>query len=254
MEAVMIEGLSKSFGGLAALSQVSLTVAEGERRAVIGRNGAGKTTLINLLTGELRSSAGRVYIFGQDVTTMPLHRRVQLGLGRTFQVMNLFSDLTVSKSVALAILASRPYRFGMFRSLSDYEGLFNEAQELLKQWDLWEKRDFVTKELSYGDQRRLELLLSLASKPKLMLLDEPTAGLSPAETSNFITMIQSLGRDITLIVVEHDMDVVFDLADRITVLHYGQVIAEGTKEEIKADPKVREIYLGVEHETEARTG
>jgi branched-chain amino acid transport system ATP-binding protein len=250
METVRTEGLSKSFAGFKALTNVSLIVEEGERRAIIGPNGAGKTTLLKLITGELRPSTGRIYIFDQDVTTMPVHQRVHLGLGRTFQILNLFSNLTVLNSVVTAIQAFKHFRFGMFRSLSAYHSAFDEAQELLRLHGLWESRDTITKELSYGDQRRLEMVLCLSSNPRLVLLDEPTAGLTPADIVSFSAMIRSLGRDTTLIIVEHNMDAVFDLAERITVLHYGQVIAEGTKQEIKVDHRVREVYLGNEGKTE----
>lgn len=246
MESLRAEGLSKNFGSLYAVQNVSLSIRSGERRAIIGPNGAGKTTLLNLFTGELMPSAGRIYIFGQEVTTVPVHQRVHLGLARTFQVMNLIFDLSVLDNVQLAIQAVMPFRFGMFRSQNAYTNLLDEAQRLLSQWGLWEKRKDLVRHLSYGEQRRTELIMALASKPKVLLLDEPTSGLSEAAAASFIAMIRGLGQDTTLVIVEHDMDVVFELADYITVLDHGQVIAEGTKEEIKANPKVREVYLGEE--------
>jgi len=244
MEPLRAEGISKNFDGLYAVQNVSLSVRSGERRAIIGPNGAGKTTLFNLLLGELKPSTGRIFVFGQDVTSIPVHERVRLGLARTFQIMNLITDLSVLDNVKLAVQAVMPFRFGMFRPQSAYTSLLDEAQALLTQWGLWEKRNDRVQDLSYGQQRRVELIMALASKPKILLLDEPTSGLSQAAAASFLDMIRGLGRDITVVVVEHDMDVVFDLADYITVLHNGQVIAEGTKEEIKSNPKVREVYLG----------
>jgi len=246
MESLKSESVSKRFGSLYAVQNVSLSIGSGERRAIIGPNGAGKTTLLNLFTGQLKPSAGRIYMFGQDVTAIPEHQRVHLGLARTFQVMNLIFNLSVLDNVLLAIQAVMPFRFGMFRSQNAYSNLSEEAQMLLTQWGLWERRKDLVRNLSYGEQRRMELATALASKPNILLLDEPTSGLSEAEAASFVAMIRGLGRDTTLVIVEHDMDVVFEMADYITVLHYGQVIVEGTKEEIKANSKVREVYLGEE--------
>ena len=252
MECLRVEGVSKNFGSLHAVKDVSLSVPSGERRAIIGPNGAGKTTLFNLLTGELEPSAGRIYMLGQDVTTMPVHRRARLGLARTFQVLNIIPNLSVLDNVTLAIQAIKPFRFGMFRSQSVYTGLFEEAQRLLEQWGLWERRKALVEELSYGQQRRVELIMAMASKPGLLLLDEPTGGLSQEASASFIDMLRGLGRDTTLVIVEHDMDVVFELADYITVLHQGKVIAEGTKEEIRANCRVREVYLCEEEDEYAK--
>lgn len=246
MESLKSESISKRFGSLYAVQNVSLSIGSGERRAIIGPNGAGKTTLLNLFTGQLKPSAGRIYMFGQDVTAIPEHQRVHLGLARTFQVMNLIFNLSVLDNILLAIQAVMPFRFGMFRSQNAYSSLFSEAQMLLTQWGLWERQKDLVRNLSYGEQRRMELATALASKPKILLLDEPTSGLSEAEAASFVAMIRGLGQDTTLVIVEHDMDVVFEMADYITVLHYGQVIVEGTKEEIKANSKVREVYLGDE--------
>ena len=246
MELLKAEGVSKNFGSLNAVQNVSLSVSSGERRAIIGPNGAGKTTLFNLLTGELEPCSGRIYLFGQDVTATPVHRRVHLGLARTFQIMNLIPNLSVTDNVMLAIQATKPFRFGMFRSQKAYTRLLDEAQGLMDRWGLWEKRQDLVQELSYGQQRRVELIMALASKPKILLLDEPTSGLSEAAAASFLDIIRELGRDITVVIVEHDMDVVFDLADYITVLHHGEVIAEGTGREIKDNHMVKEIYLGEE--------
>lgn len=244
MEALRVERLTKDFGGVRALNEVSLSVEAGERRAVIGANGAGKTTLINLINGEIPPTIGSVYILGKDVTEMPVHERVHLGVGRSCQINSLFPHISVLDNVLLALQATQPFRFQMLRSISKYDHLSANAQALLTERGLWEKRDFPVVDLSYGEQRRIEIILSLASAPKLLLLDEPTAGLSAGETSEIIELVRGLGRDISVLFISHDMDVIFSIADRITVLHHGQVIAEGTPEEIRANPKVKQIYLG----------
>lgn len=244
MEALRVERLTKDFGGVRALNEVSLSVEAGERRAVIGANGAGKTTLINIINGEMPPTFGSVYILGKDVTGMPVHGRVHLGVGRSCQINSLFPHISVLDNVLLALQATQPFRFQMLRSISKYDHLSANAQALLTERGLWEKRDFPVVDLSYGEQRRIEIVLSLASAPKLLLLDEPTAGLSAGETSDIIELVRGLGRDISVLFISHDMDVIFSIADRITVLHHGQVIAEGTPEEIRANPKVKQIYLG----------
>jgi len=246
MEPLRTEGVCKTFGSLFAVKDVSLSVENGECRAIIGPNGAGKTTLFNLLTGQLEPSAGQVYMFGQNVTAMPEHKRVHLGLARTFQVTNLMFNLSVLDNIELAIKAIMPFRFVMYRPQNSYTDLLNEAKRLLTQWGLWERRNDLVRDLSYGEQRQTELVMALASKPRLLLLDEPTSGLSGAEAASFVGLIREIKQSTTLVIVEHHMDVVFDLADYITVLHYGEVIAEGTREEIKANSKVREVYLGEE--------
>lgn len=240
------EGLCKKFGSLHAVKDVCFTVSSGECRAIIGPNGAGKTTLFNLLNGQLPPSAGTLYLFEQDVTGMPPHQRLHLGLARTFQVTNLMFNLTVLDNVKLAVKATKPFKFAMHRSQNSYTSLFAESQQLLSDWDLWDKRSYLVRDLSYGEQRRTELAMALASKPRVLLLDEPTSGLSGAEAVSFVNLIREVKQSTTMIIVEHHMDVVFDLADSITVLHYGQVIAEGSKEEIKAHALVREVYLGVQ--------
>ena len=250
MEALRIEGLSKYFGGVQALRNVSFSVKRGERLAIIGPNGAGKTTLFSLLTGQLSVTAGRIYAFGQDITTMAPHRRAHLRLGRSFQVASLFPNLMVLENVLLGLQGTKPFRFQMLRSISAYEDLFGEAEELLRSMSLWEKRDATVQDISYGEQRKLEIALSLTSKPKVLLLDEPTCGLTAAESADVIHTARSAGPDITLIIVAHDMDLVFGVAERIIVLHYGEIVAEGTPDEIKTDSRVREVYMGIEEGTE----
>ena len=244
MEALRVERLSKNFGGVKALHEVSLSVKAGERRAIIGANGAGKSTLLNLINGEMAPTSGMVRILGRDVTGMPVHDRVHLGVGRSCQINNLFLRISVLDNVLLALQATQPFRFQMLRSISKYDHLFANARELLTARGLWEKRNVPAVDLSYGEQRRLEIVLSLASSPKLLLLDEPTAGLSTSETSDIIELVRGLGREITVLFISHNIDVIFAIADGITMLHYGEVIAEGTPEEIRADPKVKQIYLG----------
>ena len=244
MEALRVEKLSKDFGGVRALNGVSLSVEVGERRAVIGANGAGKSTLISLINGEMPPTFGRVYILGKDATGMPVHNRVHLGVGRSCQINSLFLHISVLDNVLLALQATQPFRFQMLRSISKYGHLSANARALLTARGLWEKRDVPVVDLSYGEQRRIEIVLSLASAPKLLLLDEPTAGLSANETSDIIELVRGLGREISVLFISHDMDVTFSIADRITVLHHGQVIAEGTPEEIRANRKVKQIYLG----------
>jgi len=246
MEALRVEGLSKRFGGVRAVNDVSFSVGVGERLAIIGPNGAGKTTLFNLINGQWPATAGRVYFFGQDVTDMPTHHRAHLGQARTFQIISLFLNLTVLDNALLALHGTNPYRFQMFRQINSYMDVLDKAQETLKTLGLWEKKDELVKNLGYGEQRRMEIGLSVALEPKLLLLDEPSAGLTMEECSDIIDLIKNLRSDMTAIIVDHDMDVVFGAAERIIVLHYGEIIADGVPEKIQADPRVREIYLGIE--------
>jgi len=249
MEALKVDGLSKDFGGVHAVRDVSFSVEAGEHLAIIGPNGAGKTTLFNLLSGQLPPTAGRVYLFGQEITNMSAHHRAHLGIARSFQLTTLFLNLTVLDNILLALQGTQPSRFQMFRSATAYKHLFTKAQELLDSMDLWEKKDDPVHAVSYGEQRKLEIALSLASEPKLLLLDEPSTGLTTAESADITSMIRNLGSDITVIIVAHDMDLVFGVAERIIVLHYGEIIAEGTPEEISTDSRVKEIYMGVEEAT-----
>jgi branched-chain amino acid transport system ATP-binding protein len=249
MEALKVDGLSKNFGAVLALHNISFTIETGERVAVIGPNGAGKTTLFNLLSGHLSVKTGRIYFLGRDITTMATHRRVHIGLGRSFQLTNIFLNLTVLDNILLALQGTQASRFQMFRSIMNYERLSIKAEELLGSIDLWEKRDEIAKEIGYGEQRKLEIALCLAPEPKLLLLDEPSSGLTTTESASLADMLRNVGGNTTVLVVAHDMDLVFGLAERIIVLHYGEIITEGTPEEIRADPRVREIYMGIEQDS-----
>jgi branched-chain amino acid transport system ATP-binding protein len=246
VEALRVERLSREFGGVQAVKDVSFGVEAGEHMAIIGPNGAGKTTLFNLLCGQLPPSGGRVFFFGQDVTNLPPHKRTHLGMARSFQIASLFLDLTVLKNTLLAFQGKRPSRFQMFRSASSYRDLARKAEELLGSMGLWEKRYELANSISYGEQRKLEIALSLASEPKVLLLDEPSCGLTASESADITSRIRNLGEDITVILVAHDMDLVFGVAQRIIVLHYGVTIIEGNCEKIRTDPKVRDIYMGSE--------
>jgi branched-chain amino acid transport system ATP-binding protein len=245
MEALRIEGLSKTFGALEVLKNLSLRVEKGEHVAVIGPNGAGKTTLLNVISGELPADAGQVHVFGQDITFMPIHRRVHMGLARSFQLTRVFGSLSLLQNTLLAIQGMKPSRFQMVRSAFAYEECIAKAEGLLNFLGLWAKKDELARTISYGERRKMEIALSLALEPKVLLLDEPSAGLDLGEIHDFIDFIKDIAREMTLVFAAHDMDVVFGLADRVVVLYYGQFIADGTSEEIKANPKVKEIYLGV---------
>lgn len=244
MSQLRVEHLSKNFGGLQVLTDVNFTVEAGERRAIIGPNGAGKTTLFNLISGELPPSQGSIYLGEQNVTARSAHLRACMGMGRTFQRNNLFLSLTVFENVRLAVQQEQGSAGHLWHPASTYAQVQAETMTWLAKVGLAEQRDKLVRHLAYGQQRTLEVALALATKPQVLLLDEPTAGMSPAETTAMARFIEALPRTLTILIVEHDMDVVFSLADRITVLHYGKVIAEGTPAEVRADAKVQAIYLG----------
>ena len=239
-----LRGLTKSFGGLDAVRDVKLAVSPGDRRAIIGPNGAGKTTLFNLVTGVLPATSGQVLLFGRDVTRWPSHRRTALGMARTFQITSLFPKLTVLDNVLLAICGVEPAKFVMWRPLSSYSGLHDRARRLLESVGYWDRRDVEVRNLSHGEQRQVEIVLGLASEPRILLLDEPAAGLSSGESHEMAAFLKRLDPGLAIVLIEHDMDVVFDVVDRIAVLHFGQVVAEGTTGEIRASAVVQEIYLG----------
>ena len=223
---------------------VELAVRPGERRALIGPNGAGKTTLFNLIAGELPVTIGRIELFGRDVTRMPTHRRAALGLTRTFQISNLFPTLTVGENCLLAVQALSPVKLAMHRPLSGYRSLHARVEETLAAVGLTDRVGAVVRNLSHGEQRQLEIALALAGRPRVLLLDEPTAGLSPAESAAMARLLGRLDPAMTVLIIEHDMDIALEVARHVTVLHYGRVIADGTRDAVRADPTVREIYLG----------
>jgi branched-chain amino acid transport system ATP-binding protein len=242
--ALRLSGVARRFGALAAVDGVALEVASGERRAIIGPNGAGKTTLFNLVTGELPLSAGAVEIFGTDASRLPPHRRAALGLGRTYQITNVFAGLTVAENVALAALGLSRRKFDVAGTLPALEGA---AAQAVERCGLGGRETTLCRHLSYGEQRQLELAMALASGPRLLLLDEPAAGLSASERAVLVRLIAGLPRAISLVVIEHDIDLVLSLVDSVTCLHYGQVVATGAPEAIREDPLVQEIYLGTAH-------
>ena len=243
---LVLEGLTKEFGGLIAVDHVDLEIRAGERHGIIGPNGAGKTTLFNLICGDLSPTEGKIVHFGQDVTRLRTHKRIALGMSRTFQINNLFPKLTVLQNVLLAAQGLQGTKYVMYRPISSYEPLYEKAKATLEEFQMWDKRDALVENLSYGDQRQIEVCLALIENPRLLLLDEPTAGLSRAETLTFTSILKKLDPDITILLIEHDMDVAFDLAENITVLQLGKRVASGDKEDIKADKTVQEIYLGTE--------
>ena len=236
--------LAKKFGGIAAADKVSLSLRAGARHALIGPNGAGKTTLVNLLTGALTADAGQILIDGKDVTTMPQHLRVKLGVVRTFQVSQLFPDLTPLESVALAVAERRGVAWNWWRQLSRENGLFAEAAALLDTLGLLDSANEPTRRLPYGRQRLIEIALALALKPRVLLLDEPAAGVPRGESAELFRRIAALPREVTVLLIEHDMDIVFRFAERITVMVNGAVLIEDTPERVAANPSVREVYLG----------
>jgi branched-chain amino acid transport system ATP-binding protein len=233
-----------AFGGVHAVDGVGLQVLAGERRAIIGPNGAGKTTLFNALSGAVSASSGQIFLLGNEVTRVPAHARAQLGLARTFQITNVFRGLSVRENILLAVQAGARGRYSLFRPMRKFRQAHAATEELLERWALVEHAETPADQLSYGDQRKLEIVLAVARAPRLLLLDEPAAGLANEETASIVSFIRELPAEVTVIFIEHDLDMAFAVADRITVLHQGRVIAEGTPDEIRRDPKVTEIYLG----------
>ena len=244
MTALSVVDISRSFEGVQALAHVSFVVTPGERRLIIGPNGAGKTTLFNILAGSYAASSGRVALFDHDITRLPAYARARLGLSRTFQITNLFYRLTVAENILLALQAGKRALSPPLRRLQHDRALLTRADALLEQWGLSEFAKHAAQDLSYGQQRQLDILLAMAVEPRVLLLDEPTAGLSAAEVPRVKAILRRLPRDTTVLMIEHDMDVAFELADRITVLHQGRLLAEGNVEAIRNNPQVIEIYLG----------
>jgi branched-chain amino acid transport system ATP-binding protein len=242
--ALRLDRLSRRFGGLNALSQINLELRGGERHAIIGPNGAGKTTLFNVITGLLPASAGRVLLFGHNVTRWSSQRRTALGMARTFQITSLFPKLTVLDNVLLAVAALRPMKFVGWRFLSSYRAEHDKALALLDAVGFLDRREAAVRHLSHGEQRQLEIVLGLASDPKILLLDEPAAGLSSGESRDMAQFLLRLDPSLAMLLIEHDMDVVFDVAEYVTVLHFGQIVESGKAAEIHNSARVRQIYLG----------
>jgi branched-chain amino acid transport system ATP-binding protein len=241
-----VEGLSKAFGALKATEGVDLEVQDGETLAIIGPNGAGKTTLISQLAGNLRPDAGSIRFAGEDVTALPAPRRARRGFARSFQITSVFAEFTALQNVALAVQAHAGHSFRFWRAVHDDAALTGPAQEFLAQVGLQSRAQVVAANLSHGEHRQLEVAMALATRPRLLLLDEPMAGMGIDESQRMIELLATLKRRQTMILVEHDMDAVFKLADRIAVLVYGRIIATGLPEEIRANAEVRRAYLGEE--------
>lgn len=244
MSALVLKGLCKSFGGLQVTRDVNLTVAPGERRLIIGPNGAGKTTLFNQITGDLAPSRGTVSLNGRDITREPARRRAHLGLARTYQIITLFPRDTILRNVTLALLGLSRLRWNPFVAIERQHALIERAAAALARVGLDAIRDRPLSETSYGERRRVEIAMALAQEPKVLLLDEPFAGLSADERHGVARLIREIPRDVTIVMIEHDMDVALEFADRITLLHFGEVVVEGDRASVVADPRTREVYLG----------
>jgi len=243
MTALAMRNLEKSFGGLRVTAAVSLSVEPGERRLIIGPNGAGKTTLFNLITGELRPDAGSITLFDRDITRVPSRRRPHLGIARTYQIITLFPRETLLRNVTLSLLGLSPLRWNPLVRLDGQPALIAQARSVLARVGLDHLAERPLAETSYGERRRVEIAMALAQNPRVLLLDEPFAGLSLEERRDVLTLVTGIPRDVTIVMIEHDMDVALDFAERITVLHFGQVVVEGTRGEVVAHPRTREIYL-----------
>jgi branched-chain amino acid transport system ATP-binding protein len=239
-----VERLVKRFRGLTATDGANLSIARGELHAVIGPNGAGKTTLVNQIFGEIRSDDGKILLEGVDVTRMPTHRRVKIGLARSYQITSVFSRYTVLDNVALAVQARHGSSFRFWRPVVSESAIFDEARMHLNRVGLIASANTIVGSLGYGEQRQLEIGIALASEPKLVLLDEPLAGMSPNEAERMVSLLEDLKGTVTILLVEHDMSAVFRLADRISTMVYGRVIATGTPNEIREHPDVQRAYLG----------
>ncbi len=244
MSALAVRDLDKSFGGLRVTSAVSLAVEAGERRLIIGPNGAGKTTLFNLITGELRPDRGAITLFDRDITRTPSRRRFHLGVARTYQIITLFPRETLLRNVTLALLGLSRQRWNPFVRLERQASLLARAREVLGRVGLDHLADRPLAQTSYGERRRVEIAMALAQSPRVLLLDEPFAGLSIEERRDVLRLVAGIPRDVTIVMIEHDMDVALDFAERITVLHFGEVVVEGTRGEVVAHPRTKEIYLG----------
>jgi branched-chain amino acid transport system ATP-binding protein len=242
--ALEITHLAKRFGGLTATRDVSLSIMPGERRLLIGPNGAGKTTLFNQIAGDFLPDTGSIKLFGQDMTRLPTSQRVKMGLGRTYQVLTLFPHDTLIHNVALALLGSEGGGWEFWSTLTRHHAMLERAEAALVQVGLGRVAHRRVSETSYGERRRLELAMALAQQPRVLLLDEPLAGLSADERETVRALLEEIPRDVTIVLIEHDMDVALAFADRITLLNFGEVVLEGTRAEVISDPRTREVYLG----------
>ena len=254
-EAVLqIDGLTKRFGGIIASDHISLTVPRGELHAIIGPNGAGKTTLIGQLSGELRSDSGRIWFEGVDITDAPAHRRSMLGMARSFQITSLFLDFTALDNAALAVQAHSGHSFRFWADAWSDRSLREPALAALDRVGLADRANVIVSNMSHGEHRQLEIAMALATRPRLLLLDEPMAGMGPEESIRMVDLLRALKQEVTILLIEHDMEAVFALADRISVLVYGRVIASDEPEAIRANEEVRQAYLGDDHAAEGRHG
>lgn len=242
--ALVLDNVTKDFGGLRAADEVTLRVAPGERRAIIGPNGAGKTTLFNLITGELPVTSGRIFLYGRDITSLPPHARIGAGLARTYQITNIFPGLTVEENVQLAAQGLSSMKFSFVRPIPKAGQIHAKVEQALEKLQLTQVKDVKASELSYGEQRQLEIALALTGEPKVLLLDEPAAGLSAAERVTIANLVRSLPPDLTVVLIEHDMDLALGLVDQVAVLHFGRIIVEDTPANIRENETVQEIYLG----------
>jgi branched-chain amino acid transport system ATP-binding protein len=236
------EGLTIRFGGLTALNNINFEIGHGEIRAVIGPNGAGKSTFFNCVTGVLRPTAGRIRFMGEDITGQPPDVISQKGIARSYQITNILPNATTLENVRIAA-QSRRHGWSMFKHYTAFRDIIDKAEAVLQSVGLAAKADELAANLSHGEQRNLEIGIALATEPKLLCLDEPTAGMSPAETHDTMALVRRIAKDLTILIVEHDMQVVMELADKITVLHYGEILAEGKPAEIQQNPRVLEVYL-----------
>ncbi len=244
MSALTVTDLCKAFGGLHVTTDVNLNVEPGERRLIIGPNGAGKTTLFNLITGEITPDSGSIALFGEDITWVPCRRRPHMGMARTYQIITLFPNDTIIHNVSLALLGLSPMRWNPLIDMTRQGHIVEQAHEALKRVGLSHLAERPLGETSYGERRRVEIAMALAQNPKVLLLDEPFAGLSIDERRDVHQLLLAIPRDVTMVMIEHNMDVALEFAERITLLHFGEVIVEGTRAEVVADPRTREVYLG----------
>ena len=242
--ALEVVNLKKTFGGLTVTQNVSLSIRPGERRLIIGPNGAGKTTLFNQISGDLRPNSGSISLFGSDITHLPPYKRAHLGLSRTYQIITLFVGDTLEHNVTLGLLGLRRARWQMWRPLSFYGNMTTEARRTLDAVGLLQLATHPISDIAYGERRRVELAMALAQQPRVLLLDEPLAGLSNTERATVKSLIASIPRQTTVIMIEHDMDTALDLAETVTLLNYGRVIVDGARDAVIADERTREVYLG----------